>query len=216
MVFIEGGTFQMGDVYGYENEKPVHAVTLSDFYLGKTEVTQAQWRAVMGTDPSYFKNCDQCPVEKISWHDAQEFVKKLNAKTGKTYRLPTEAEWEYAARGGKNQNHTYAGSNTVEEVAWYIENSGDKTHPVGQKKANELGLHDMSGNVYEWCQDWYDVNYYAKCPSDSPKGPNTGFGRVGRGGSWGTIAIFTRVAFRNLDDPFIRGNYMGFRIAKQK
>ena len=218
MVFVKGGTFQMGDVNGKFNELPVHSVSLNNFYIGKTEVTQAQWRAVMGSDPPElsFKSCDQCPVEKVSWDDVQEFIKKLNAKTSKTYRLPTEAEWEYAARGGGKQTYTYAGSNTVDEVAWYSENSGTKTHPVGQKKANELGLYDMSGNVWEWCQDWYDDFYYVKRTSSNPPGPATGSLRVFRGGSWGNSPADVRVALRNNHTPDYRGSHIGFRLASQQ
>ena len=194
----------------------VHSETLNDFYIGKTEVTQAQWQAIMGTNPSSFKNCDQCPVEQVSWGDAQEFIKKLNAKTVKSYRLPTEAEWEYAARGGKNSTYNYAGSNTVDEVAWYDSNSGRKTHPVGQKKANDLGLHDMSGNVLEWCQDWYDIGYYAKSPSSNPPGPTTGSLRVIRGGSWYSVPAYVRVAGRNSSAPGNRDFDVGFRLARQQ
>lgn len=216
MVLVKGGTFQMGDANGGSDEKPVHSVSLNNFYLGKTEVTQAQWQAVMGSNPSSFNNCDQCPVESVSWDDAQEFIKKLNAKTGKTYRLPTEAEWEYAARGGKSATYTYAGSNTVDEVAWYSSNSGYKTHPVGEKKANELGLYDMSGNVWEWCQDWYADDYYAKSPSSNPPGPTTGSLRVIRGGSWNVNPAYLRVAFRGYGTPDRRDDGIGFRLARQQ
>jgi len=152
MVFVEGGTFMMGATSEQESdafdwEKPAHRVTLSDFYIGKYEVTQAQWKAVMGSNPSYFKG-DNLPVERVSWGDCQEFIRKLNERTGLTFRLPTEAEWDYAARGGnRSRGYKYSGSDDPDEVAWYWDNSGIKTHPVGQKRANELGLYDMSGNV---------------------------------------------------------------------
>jgi formylglycine-generating enzyme len=216
MVWVKGGTFQMGDGNGESNEKPVHSVSLNDFYMGKTEVTQAQWQAIMGSNPSSFKNCDQCPVERISWDDAQEFIKKLNTKTGKTYGLPTEAEWEYAARGGGKQTYTYAGSYTVDEVAWYDSNAGSKTHPVGQKKANELGLYDMSGNVWEWCQDWHAADYYAKSPSSNPTGPATGSGRVIRGGSWRDYPALLRVVVRSFITPGDLNGDVGFRLARQQ
>ncbi len=217
MVLVKGGTFTMGDYEGGSNEKPAHAVTLSDFYIAKTEVTQAMWRAVMGNNPSSFKNCDECPVEQVSWNDVQEFIQKLNAKTNKKYRLPSEAEWEYAARGGaKSKAYLYTGSNTLGEVAWYDSNSGSKTHPVGQKNANELGLYDMSGNVFEWCQDWYDAGYYQKSPDNNPHGPNMGVSRIYRGGSWDNSRIYARVASRSYEAPSYRFNVLGFRLVRQQ
>ncbi len=182
MVYVAGGTFQMGS-NKYSDEKPIHTVTISSFFMDKTEVTQGQYRKVMGKNPSYFSGCDDCPVEKVTWHDANVYAKKV----GK--RLPTEAEWEYAARGGVETNGSssqtkYAGSNNIKDVAWYEGNSGSKTHPVGQKDPNELGLYDMSGNVWEWCSDWYDSGYYKNSPKNNPKGPNSGTDRVLRGGSW--------------------------------
>jgi len=180
MIAVKGGTFQMGSNNGGSNEKPIHSVTLSDFAIGKTEVTQAIWQAVMGNNPSCFKG-DNLPVESISWNDAQRFIEALNSKTGKTYRLPTEAEWEYAARGGNKSNgYEYAGSNTLADVGWCADNSGDETHAVAGKQPNELGMYDMSGNVTEWCADWYGA--YPDGPQTNPNGPSSGSSRVTRGG----------------------------------
>ena len=187
MVEVRGGTFRMGatseqgsDVDG--NEKPVHSVTLSGYYIGKTEVTQALWKAVMGSNPSYFKG-DNLPVGYVSWNDCQEFIRKLNSLTGQHFRLPTEAEWEFACRGGNNsRGYKYSGSNYIDNVAWYDGNSGKKTHPVATKSANELGIYDMSGNVFEWCADRYGD--YSSGAQTNPKGPYDGSYRVFRGGGW--------------------------------
>ncbi|MBR4160333.1 MAG: SUMF1/EgtB/PvdO family nonheme iron enzyme [Bacteroidaceae bacterium] len=189
MVFVEGGTFKMGATSeqgseSYDDEKPVHNVTLSDFCIGKTEVTQALWTAVMGKNPSKFKG-DDLPVDNVSWKNCQNFIEKLNAMTGANFRLPTEAEWEYAARGGKkSKGYKYSGSNDLGSVAWYAENSDRKTHPVATKQPNELGLYDMSGNILEWCQDWYSKNYYSNSPQVNPQGRDSGVERVMRGGCW--------------------------------
>jgi formylglycine-generating enzyme required for sulfatase activity len=217
MVFVKGGTFTMGctgEQGGdcFEWEKPSHQVTVSDYYIGKYKVTQKEWREVMGNSPSYFDSCDNCPVEQVSWEDIQQFLSKLNAKTGKTYRLPTEAEWEYAARGGSSsRGYKYSGSNNLDEVAWHYGNSGSKTHPVGQKKANELGLYDMSGNVLEWCADWYGD--YSADAQTNPKGPSMASSRVHRGGSWSYDARFCRVSDRFYNAPSYRDYYLGFRLA---
>ncbi len=173
MVFVEGGTFEMGS-NDYDNEKPVHRVTVSDFYIGKYEVTQKEWQEVMGNNPSRNKG-DDLPVENVSWNDIQDYLQRLNAKTGGNYRLPTEAELEYAARGGnKSHGYEYSGSNTLDNVAWYYDNSGSKTHSVGTKQPNELGIYDMSGNVWEWCNDWYGENYYSSSSQNNPQGPSSG------------------------------------------
>ncbi len=215
MVFVEGGTFQMGATSEQgsdadSDEKPVHSVTVTDFYIGKYEVTQAQWKAVMGNNPSRFQG-DNLPVENVSWNDIQEFIKKLNRLTGKKYRLPTEAEWEYAARGGKkSKGYKYAGSNSIGEVAWYDSNSGYETHPVGQKQPNELGLYDMSGNVWEWCQDWY--GNYNSSSQTNPSGPASGSYRVLHGGSWSYYARNCRVSNRDSNSPSSRRHNYGFRL----
>ena len=203
MVYVEGGTFTMGATAEQQepdsDEKPAHSVTLSSYYIGKYEVTQALWMAVMGSNPSYFKG-DNLPVEQVSWDDCQTFLRKLNAMTGKNFRLPTEAEWEYAARGGnRSRGYQYSGSNILGDVAWYTDNSGNKTHPVGMKSPNELGIYDMSGNVYEWCQDWYGD--YSSSAQTNPAGPSSGFIRVNRGGSWNFSAGFCRVADRDGNAP---------------
>lgn len=175
MIHVEGGTFTMGE------GSNAHQVTLSSYYIGETPVTQALWKEVTGKTPSYFKG-DQRPVEQVSWDDCQDFIKKLNAKIGKKFRLLTDAEWEYAARDGtKSKGYLYAGSNDINEVAWYMENSNGTTHPVGQKKPNELGLYDMSGNVWEWCQDWHDGYIWNQT---NPTDPTSEFFCVHRGGSW--------------------------------
>jgi len=216
MVYVEGGTFTMGATseQGSEaddDEYPAHKVTLSSYYIGETEVTQALWQAVMGNNPSKFKG-DNLPVELVSYNDVQEFIEQLNYKTGKTFRLPTEAEWEYAARGGnKSKGYKYSGSNNIEDVAWYDGNSNRKTHTVKTKQANELGLYDMSGNVFEWCSDWYGD--YSSSSQTNPQGPNSGSGRVSRGGSWGSNARSCRVSYRDYGYPSNRDYVSGFRLA---
>ena len=180
-IFMMGATSEMQN--SYDGEKPVHQVTLTnDYYMGKYEVTQALWQAVMGSNPSYFKG-DDLPVEQVSWNDCQDFISKLNAMTGKRFRLPSEAEWEYAARGGKkSRGYQYSGSNTLGNVAWYEGKSGSKTHAVGTKQPNELGIYDMTGNVWEWCQDW--DGSYSSSPQTNPTGAASGSRRVIRGGCW--------------------------------
>jgi formylglycine-generating enzyme required for sulfatase activity len=213
MVLVEGGTFTMGSDDGEADEKPTHQVTLFDFHIGKYEVTQRQWRVIMGTEPSYFKNCDDCPVEQVSWSDVQDFIKKLNQKTGKKYRLPTEAEWEYAARGGKrSKGYTYSGSNTIGEVAQYEDNSNKSPNSVGSKNANELGIYDMSGNVWEWCSDWYGDKYNNSSATSNPIGANLSSDRVHRGGSWYCVAGLCRISLRNYDSPEYRFFNLGFRL----
>lgn len=216
MVLISGGTFTMGAIYEQSNsslsiENPIHQVTLSSFFLSRYEVTQEEWEAVMGSNPSDHKG-SKLPVEQVSWYDCQEFIHKLNAITNKNFRLPTEAEWEYAARGGiKSQGYKYAGSNVIDSVAWYCDNSEKNTHPTGEKSPNELGLYDMSGNVWEWCCDWYGK--YNSFSQSNPKGSISGSCRVNRGGSWLNYAECCCVSFRNLNSPCLRSNRLGLRLA---
>ena len=218
MVYVSGGMFTMGATSeqgsdAENDEKPAHNVTLSGYYIGKYEVTQELWEAVMGSNPSYFKG-DNLPVERVSWNDVQEFLRKLNAMTGKRYRLPTEAEWEFAARGGNSsRGYKYSGGNSLGSVAWYYDNSGSRTHAVGTKSPNELGIYDMSGNVLEWCQDWYNSSYYGSSPRTNPQGPNSGSYRVNRGGSWSDFARFCRVSYRLFNTPGYRCHNLGFRLA---
>ena len=222
MIAVEGGTFQMGATseQGSEadsDEKPVHSVTLSDYYIGETEVTQELWEAVMGSNPRYFSGYPQRPVENVSWNDCHEFITKLNELTGKNFRLPTEAEWEYAARGGnKSKGYKYSGSNTIGNVAWYDGNSGSKTHDVKTKQANELGIYDMSGNVWEWCQEWYSSSYYSSGSQTNPTGPSSGSDRVLRGGSWDDSAGLCRVSNRFFINPDYRYYSLGFRLILQE
>ena len=220
MIKVEGGTFSMGATseqgsFADNDEKPIHSVTLSDYHIGETEVTQELWKAVMGSNPSWFKwfkGNNQRPVESVSWNDCQEFIKKLNRLTGKEFRLPTEAEWEYAARGGKySRGYKYSGSNNANEVAWYNSNSGSKTHSVKAKKANELGLYDMSGNVWEWCNDRYGD--YQSNSQTNPTGPSEGEIRVLRGGNWYDDDRSVRVSNRHLNIPDSRIESDGLRLA---
>lgn len=218
MVHVEGGSFTMGATYQQLNdsqtdEKPAHLVTLKGFFIGKTEVTQALWRAVMGNNPSYFKG-DNLPVEHVSWDDYQEFIRELNKVTGENFRLPTEAEWEYAARGGnKSRGYKYSGSNIVTDVAWYNENSRGKTHPVATRSPNELGIYDMSGNVWEWCSDYYGSDYYSNSPQNNPQGPSSGLIHVFRGGSWSYFSYGARVSNRDRGySSSDSDNFVGLRL----
>jgi len=216
-VLVKGGCYRMGDTFGVgrPDELPVHEVCADDFYLGKYEVTQGQWQGVMGYNPAYHKNGDEYPVEQVSWNDVQGFIQKLNDKTGQFYRLPTEAEWEYAARsGGKPEK--YSGGGSVDAVAWYRSTSGGKTHPVGTKAPNGLGIHDMSGNVWEWVQDWYGSGYYGGSPRHNPKGPSSGTHRVARGGGWSAEAESCGSTDREYLIPAGGNNYMGFRLVRTR
>ena len=216
MVKVEAGTFMMGATSEKEkpddNEKPVHQVTLTyNYYIGKYEVTQALWQAVMGNNPSHFKGKNR-PVEHVTWNDCQNFISKLNRITGRKFRLPTEAEWEYAARGGKkSRGYQYSGSNNLSDVAWYQDNSGNKTHPVGKKRANELGIYDMAGNVVEWCYDWFDS--YSSSPQTNPTIETSDASHVYRGGSKSGDDWFCRSSYRDSFPPNARYDNLGIRLA---
>jgi len=215
-LLVKGGCYQMGDTFGDggDDEKPVHEVCVKDFYLGKYEVTQEQWKRVMGGNPSNFKESDENPVEMVSWDDAQEFIRRLNQTSGRNYRLPTEAEWEYAARSG-GRKEKWAGTNNESELrenAWFSGNSGWKTQRVGQKRPNGLRLYDMSGNVWEWVSDWYDKDYYRNSPKNDPQGPSSGQYKVLRGGSWRHRPGHVRAASRIRFVPSKRDNFIGFRV----
>ena len=209
MVYVSGGTFIMGGDES-SDQTPTHSVTLSSYYICKYEVTQALWRAVMGSNPSKFKG-DNLPVEQVSWNDCQTFINRLNSYTGRNFRLPTEAEWEFAARGGNYSCHyKYSGSNYIGDVAWYTDNSGNRTHPVGTKQANELGLYDMSGNVWEWCSDWYGS--YSSYSQSNPTGATSGFGRVERGGNWCGLARYCCSSHRSYYAPGNSFDDLGLRL----
>ena len=216
MVWVDGGTFRMGATSEQgsdadSGDKPVHSVTLSGYYIGKTEVTQALWQAVMGSNPSDLKG-DDLPVECVSWDDCQEFIRKLHSLTGENFRLPTEAEWEFACRGGNNsRGYKYSGSNYIDDVAWYWDNSGDKTHPVATKLPNELGIYDMTGNVLEWCADWYGD--YSSGAQTNPKGPYDGSDRVARGSSSWSYASSCRSSLRDFSNPGDRYGGIGLRLS---
>mgnify|MGYP000361131970 CR=1 FL=1 len=218
MVAVLGGSFTMGCQPGRDSdcedqEKPSHRVVLSDFYIGKYEVTQAQWKVVMGYNPSGFTGCDSCPVESVSWDMVQLFIDKLNQiYPGFNYRLATDAEWEFAARGGnKSKGFKYCGSNNPDEVAWYSANSGNVTHLVGTKAPNELGIYDMGGNVWEWCSDIFSL--YTVLDATNPQGPPNGTHRVDRGGCWQYTVKYTRPGMRGDLNPVDLGNDLGFRLA---
>jgi formylglycine-generating enzyme required for sulfatase activity len=214
---IEPGSFLMGDEKGDAEEKPVHKVTIDKpFYLGKFEVTQEQWEAVMGGNPSHFKG-KKNPVERVSWEACQEFIKKLNEKftaSGTTFCLPTEAQWEYACRAGASTRYGFGdGEAELTEYGWFADNAGGTTHPVGEKKPNAWGLYDMHGNVWEWCADWYDGNYYQNSPTNDPAGPTAVTSRILRGGSWGDPAPYCRSAYRYCLPPWFCVYSYGLRVA---
>ena len=220
MIKLDGGSFTMGcvnaqDTECYYWEKPRHTVTISPLYMNKYDVTQKQWKAIMGTTPAP-KNCPECPAINVTWFDASMFINKLNQLSGKNYRLPTEAEWEYAAKGGnKGHGYKYAGSDNAMNVAWYDSTIAKEEHQVGEKQPNELGLYDVSGNVWQWCSDWFDEKYYSNSPSNNPTGPPTGNKfRVVRGGSWWGPLKDCRVANRDKFPPDSKDDDVGFRLVR--
>jgi sulfatase modifying factor 1 len=221
MVSVQGGTYTMGCNSEQhkgcrDQEKPAHIVSVSSFKISKYEITQAQWRAIVGTNPSYNKGCDICPVENVNWNDIKYFLLELNKQTGKRLRLPTEAEWEFAAKGGnKSLGYFYSGSNYIQNVAWYgDENSKLRTQFVGKLESNELGLYDMTGNVREWCSDWYSENYYRSSPRNNPRGPGSGLFRVVRGGSMYHGFFGYKVTSRLWENPVNRSRFIGFRLVE--
>ena len=217
MIKVEGGTFQMGsnDPNHYIDERPVHAVILRGFSMSQFEITQKLWRAVMDGFPEGFKNtnCDNCPMNFVSWHEIQTFLTKLNQKTGKKYRLPTEAEWEYAAKGGTTKgSYSFSGSNDIQKVAWFADNADGKIHTVGSKVANDLGFNDLTGNVQEWCQDFYSETYYKSSAPNNPINTQTAEGCVVRGGSWNDSAEENRMTLRIPENPATKSEKIGFRV----
>lgn len=218
MVEVKGGSFNMGPTEAQEQDShdvdyPVHKVTLSDYYIGQTEVTQALWMAVMNYNPSEFVD-PQKPVENVSWFECAQFIEKLNKLTNQNFRLPTDAEWEYAARGGnKSKNYKYSGSNVLNEVAWNINNSGGQSHVVATKKPNELGIYDMSGNVWEWCDDWFYM--FDDKPAINPRGqePSPQGIKIDRGGGWNRSPRSV-TSYRGRDKADLKDSNLGFRLAK--
>ena len=213
MVFVEGGTFTMGCTGEgcFSEELPAHQVTLSSYHISKYLVTQKLWETIMGYNPSYFKG-ENLPVEQVSWNNAQSFIYELNRITGKNYRFPTEAQWEFAARGGNaSEGFVYSGSNDINLVAWYGNNSNQRTQPVGTKEPNELGIYDMSGNVYEWVNDWFEN--YTDSPQIDPQGPDYGSYKVARGGGWFSVDWACRTTFRVSGSVYQTRDYPGFRLA---
>ncbi len=217
MIYVEGDSFMMGaaddDSEAYDDEKPRHKVMLDGFYMAETPVTQALWEAVMGSNPSFFEG-ENLPMSCISWYDGLRFIKKLNVLTCQQFCLPTEAQWEYAARGGKySKGYKYAGDNDLDSVAWWGGNSHEQPHDVKQKLPNELGLYDMTGNVSEWCYDWFDEKYYLKSPEQNPQGSESGWERVLRGGGWGILEKrCCRLSCRDNRTPFSEHCDIGLRL----
>lgn len=217
MILVDGGTFMMGSATDSNGHSTVtlafsHQVTLNSFQIGKYEISQAEWKSIMGVNVSLHQGCDNCPVEEVSWNDIQLFIRTLNEKTGRHYQLPTSAQWEFAARGGnKSKRYKYSGGNYIDEVAWCGGEFIDQTHPVGRKRPNELGIYDMSGNVSEWCNDWFD-HYYDPGPQTDPPGPLSGVGHVVRGSNWGAAPSENHVIGSGIGYPDDRSAHIGFRL----
>lgn len=225
MVSVPGGKFDMGEDSAATDRRPAHTVILKDFTIGKYEVTEAVWMAVMGSNPSTYTYCDDCPVTGVSFNDIQKFLEKLNSMTGKHYRLPTEAEWEFAARGGVKEHmrknnedkmvgNRHSGRVVLQYVAWFERNAKDHVHPVGKKDPNQLGICDMTGNVEEWCNDWYSKDYFSKRDVTNPQGANGGISKVVRGGSWRSEANEVSVTRRAAYLPDEKSISLGFRLAE--
>ncbi len=216
MVFVKGGQFEMGDNSGKKDAKPVHLVSLSDFYIGKFEVTQEFWTSIMGYNPSEKTDCPQCPVNDMTWEQTQDFITELNKCTSKQFRLPTEAEWEYAAQGGQgSKGFTYSGSNSIDSVAWLKDNASEKLHEVGQLKPNELDLYDMNGNAWELCEDWYSNSFYENSPANNPVNTAVNKYRVSRGASWMSPAKYCERSARNIDHPHHKRGNGGIRLVME-
>lgn len=217
MSYVQGGKFDMGSDDESADRRPAHAVTLNDYKIGRYEVTADQWKAVMGNNPADNKDCGDCPVVNVSWDEVQDFISKLNTMTGKQYRLPTEAEWEFAARGGTLGNmKKHAGRQHPQTIAWFGNNSKDHIHPVGRKQPNELNIYDMTGNAEEWCSDWYGKDYYTKKDVANPTGPDGGISKVVRGGSWESNADEISVTRRAAYTPGTKSGSLGFRLVDGK
>jgi hypothetical protein len=215
MIRVDGGTFFMGNRSGKTDESPEHNVRLSSFYIGKYEVTQYQWKSIMKTNPSAHSDCDDCPVENISWNDANKFIEALNAASGEHYRLPTEAEWEFAARGGTlSSGNKFSGNPVLKKAGWFFSNAGGNTHPVNSRPLNEVGISGMSGNVAEWCSDWYGFNYYNTSDRDNPRGPAKTTEKVVRGGSYNDYEEFCKVTARGKHDASYKDKTIGLRLAR--
>lgn len=216
-IWVPSGCYEMGCGSWTTNcdsdEIPAHQVCLDGFWIGKYEVTQGQWKSIIGSNPSAYDSSDNYPVEKVSWNDSQNFINQINSQGTYTFRLPTEAEWEYAARSGGNKEK-YSGGDDVDSVAWYSSNSNGKTHEVGTKLPNGIGIHDMSGNVWEWCSDWYTGDYYSTSPTNNPQGPSSSNSRVARGSSWGGDSNHVRTTYRDSNSPDSTIDSLGLRLLR--